>query len=201
MAIGIETPDENFDADMNQHALTPPADENENIDSNIAVSKNTSFQEMYDFFLAGITDDMFMELTKEDTEAMLEEILLAALPHFEFPRWKDPFNLDLVCKEFSDKLTLEEKMILRQYMISEWIGFQLATVDLIRQKYSGSDFSFTSQASHMRQLIAMKQEYETKGYHLQRLYSRRGKTKDGYIHSTFGQIMQPISKNKIRGRV
>ena len=40
----------------------------------------TTFQEMYDFFLAGITDDMFMELTKEDTADMLEEILYAALP-------------------------------------------------------------------------------------------------------------------------
>lgn len=46
----------------------------------------TTFQEMYEFFLAGITDDMFLELTKEDTEAMLEEILIAAMPHFEFPR-------------------------------------------------------------------------------------------------------------------
>lgn len=34
----------------------------------------TTFQEMYDFFLSGITDDMFMEMTKEDTDEMLEEI-------------------------------------------------------------------------------------------------------------------------------
>jgi len=40
----------------------------------------TTFQEMYDFFLAGITDDMFMELTQQDTAEMLEEILMAALP-------------------------------------------------------------------------------------------------------------------------
>lgn len=40
----------------------------------------TTFQEMYDFFLAGITDDMFMELTEQDTNEMLEEILMAALP-------------------------------------------------------------------------------------------------------------------------
>lgn len=46
----------------------------------------TSFQEMYDFFLSGITDDMFLEMTKEDTLEVLEEILIAALPHFEFPR-------------------------------------------------------------------------------------------------------------------
>lgn len=150
----------------------------------------TTFQEMYDFFLAGITDDMFMELTKEDTEAMLEEILLAAIPHFEFPRNKDLFNLDLANKTFTAKLSLEEMMILRQYMISEWIGQQLATIDLIRQKYSGSDFKFTSQASHMKQLSTMKKEYETKGFHLQRVYCRRKKVRSGGYGSTFAQIME-----------
>lgn len=152
----------------------------------------TSFQEMYDFFLAGITDDMFLELTKEDTEAMLEEILLAALPHFEFPRWSDPFDVDLKEKTFNTVLTLEEKMIIRQYMISEWIGFQLATVDLIRQKYSGSDFKFTSQASHIKQLSEMKKQYEQKGFHLQRVYCRRKKRADGRLTSTFSQIMEPM---------
>ena len=83
-----------------------------------STSSVTSFEEMYDFFLAGITDDMFMEMTKEDTEALLEEILLAALPHFEFPR-KNIFDLDLIGKNFSAKLTEEEMMIIRQYMISE----------------------------------------------------------------------------------
>ena len=52
----------------------------------------TTFKEMFDFFLAGITDDMFMEMTKEDTLEILEEILLAALPHFEFPKEKDLFS-------------------------------------------------------------------------------------------------------------
>ena len=33
----------------------------------------TSFQEVYDFFLAGITDDMFLELTPEDTKEILQE--------------------------------------------------------------------------------------------------------------------------------
>ncbi len=83
-----------------------------------STSSVTTFEEMYDFFLAGITDDMFMEMTKEDTEALLEEILLASLPHFEFPR-KNIFNLDLNNKTFSDILTQEEMMIIRQYMISE----------------------------------------------------------------------------------
>lgn len=81
-------------------------------------SSFTSFEEMYSFFLAGITDDMFMEMTIEDTKELLEEILMAAIPHFEFPR-KNVFDLDLTEKTFTTKLTQEEMMILRQYMISE----------------------------------------------------------------------------------
>ena len=151
-------------------------------------SSLTSFEEMYNFFLAGITDDMFMEMTREDTEALLEEILMAAIPHFEFPR-KNVFDLDLEEKTFTTQLTQEEMMILRQYMISEWLGYQLANIDLVRQKYSGSDFKFTSQASHLKQLSALKKEYETKGFHLQRLYNRRKKLKGGGYGSTCARIM------------
>lgn len=152
----------------------------------------TTFQEVYDFFLSGITDDMFLEMTKEDTQEMLQEILVAAFPHYEFPRWKNPFGLDMVKKEFTAKLTLEDMRILRSYMIVQWIGFQLANVDLVRQKYSGSDFSFTSQAAHMKQLIAMKQEYEREGFHLQRLQGRRYVDAEGHIRSSLGKIMEPL---------
>ncbi len=157
-----------------------------------AESVPTTFQEVYDLFLSGITDDMFMEMTKEDTEEMLEEILIAAVPRFEFPRWADPFDIDLKNKCFTTALTTEEKLIIRNYMISEWIGFQLANVELVRQKYSGSDFSFTSQASHMKQLINLKKEYEYQAFHGQRVYCRRAKDKSGVMRSTFTQIMEPI---------
>lgn len=154
--------------------------------------KYTTFHDMYDFFLSGITDDMFLEMTKEDTENMLREILIAAVPRFEFPRWADPFDLDFDTECFTAELSTEEKMIIRNYMISEWISFQLANVDLIRQKYSGSDFSLTSQASHMKQLINLKKEYESQAFHLQRVYCRRRPDKKGVMRSTFTQIMEPI---------
>ena len=153
---------------------------------------NTTFRELGEFFLAGITDDMFLELTLEDTIAIIDELILAAIPHFEFPR-KDIFDLDLENASFRCHLTLEEMMILRQYMISEWISYQLATIDNIRQKYSGSDFKFTSQASHMKQLIAMKENYEKQGFHLQRLYCRRKKSGQGAYISTMEKIMEPRS--------
>lgn len=157
------------------------------------VPRYTTFEEMYSFFLAGITDDMFMELTEEDTKAILEEILMGALPWFEFPR-KDIFDVDLEFKRFNCWLTLEEKFIIRHYMIVEWIGYQLASIENIRQKYSGSDFKFTSQASHIDKLLKLKQDYQDKGFKAQRIYCRRKKANDGnYYASSFAKIMEKPS--------
>ena len=157
----------------------------------------TSFQEMYDFFLSGITDDMYMEMTEEDTQEVLEELLTSAITSFEFPHWSNPFILDLENKTFTEKLTLTEMKVIQCYMISEWIGYQLANVDLVRQKYSGSDFKFTSQASHIKQLTTMKQEYDLKALKMQRLYSRREVDEDGRMRSTMYQIMDyPSPKNR-----
>lgn len=151
----------------------------------------TTFQEMYDFFLSGITDDMFMEMTKTDTEQMLEEILVAAMPHFEFPHWNCDGNvLDFKNKRFNVKLTLDEMRIIRAYMTVEWLGFQLANVDLVRQKYSSSDFEFTSQASHMRQLQNLREQYKTEGFHLQRLYSRKEYDENGRVRSSFHRLAE-----------
>ena len=147
------------------------------------MEEKTSFQDMYDFFLAGITDDMFIELNENDTSLLLQEILLAALPHFEFPK-QNIFDVDFENEQFPCKLTVEEKMIIRQYMIVEWIGYQLASIENIRQKYSGSDFKFTSQAAHIDKLVKMRQEYERQGFHLQRVYCRRTMSEDGSFKST-----------------
>ena len=148
----------------------------------------TTFQEVYDAFTSGITDDMFMEMTKEDTDEILEELLMAALPHFEFPR-QDIFNLDRCNKRFKCLLTAEEIRIIRSYMVVEWINYQLASIENVRQKYSGSDFSFTSQASHMDKLIKLRETYKDEGFKLQRLYKRRRRTEDGSYTSTFRKIM------------
>lgn len=142
-----------------------------------------------------------MELTPEDTVAILKELLISALPKFEFPRqnlvYQEQESFDEVDYEgnpvietvFTQKLTQEEKNIIATYMIVEWIGQQLASVENVRMKYSGSDFKFTSQANHMQKLLQMKKDYEREGFHLQRLYKRRLKDDKGIYRSTFGSIM------------
>ncbi len=173
----------------------------------------TSFDTMEDFFLAGITDDMYMELTEEDTYEMLQDLLVNTLPRFEFPRF-DLFDYELgawsdmgtycgvesnnvevpatgwVGGTFNIELTSEEINIIALNMVIGWLGQQLDTTENTRMKFSGSDFKFTSQANHMAKLLTLKKDYEREGFHLQRLYKRRLKDEDGIMRSTFGSIMK-----------
>ena len=54
----------------------------------------TKFTAIYDRFLGKITDDMYMELTPEDTVKDLQRLLIDSIPGFEFPR-KDLYNYEL----------------------------------------------------------------------------------------------------------
>ena len=154
----------------------------------------TPFSVVYNAFLGQITDDMYMELTKEDTCRMLNELLVMAIPWFEFPRK----SLETQTGEIDDSedgyfvndLNDEEIKILAIYMVQEWIGQQLASVENTRMKYSGSDFKFSSQANHLSKLQSLQKEFERKGFHLQRLYKRRKKDSTGIYRSTMHTLME-----------
>ena len=108
----------------------------------------TLLSTIFDKFLDKITDDMYMELTPEQTWDMRFQLFESALPWFEFPRF-NLFAYDLALEEYNVDLTLEEINIIATYMVVEWFNQQLASVEVTRMKYSGSDFKFTSQANHM----------------------------------------------------
>ena len=174
---------------------------------------STPFSYIYDSFLSKITDDMYMELTELDTYQLLEELLLSSIQKFEFPRVAlTEYELVSITDEvkytgaesgqeevpailyeggsFTNILTAEEINILATYMVVEWLGQQLASVENTRMKYSGNDFKFTSQANHMQKLLQLKKDYEREGFHLQRLYKRRQKDSETNVYkSTFGSIM------------
>ena len=178
----------------------------------------TSFALVYDSFLSKITDDMYLELTELDTYRMLEELLLSAIEKFEFPRINlQDYELLGVIDEvtyqgaesnnkqvkaiiyqdgyFNNLLTHEEVNILAIYMAVEWFSQQLASIENVRMKYSGSDFKFTSQANHMAKILQLKKDYEREGFHMQRLYKRRIPDKRGVMRSTLGIIMQPVNSS------
>ncbi|MBQ9731060.1 MAG: hypothetical protein IJV94_02885 [Bacilli bacterium] len=173
---------------------------------------NTPFSYIYDSFLSKLTDDMYMELDELQTHKMLEELLLSAIQKFEFPRFditnyetsylnnvdeysgEDSDGNDAIAYiygggHFNSVLTQEEINIIATYMVVDWLGQQLASVENTRMKYSGSDFKFTSQANHMAKILTLKQDYEREGFHLQRLYKRRKRDDKGIMRSTFDSIM------------
>lgn len=175
----------------------------------------TPFSLVYDSFFSKITDDMYLELTELDTYRMLEPLLYSAIQKFEFPRIDlndyEIFEVEDVRTysgvesnyipvqailytggEFCNCLTQEEINILAVYMIVEWLSQQLASVQNTRMKYSGSDFKFTSQASHMQKLLQIKKDYERQGFHLQRLYKRRKRDQYGIMRSTLHVLREPM---------
>lgn len=177
--------------------------------------KTTPFAVIYDSFFSRVTSDMYMEMSELDTIEMLQDLLLNAIPRFEFPRF-DIFDYELgsfddmgtYCGVDSDNeecpaigwiggyfnavLTQEEINILSLSMTVEWLGQQLATTENTRLKYSGSDFKFTSQANHMAKIKVVMDAYRQECFHLQRLYKRR-KVVGGSVQSTFGTIMETPS--------
>lgn len=98
---------------------------------------NTTFEEIYDRFLGKIQDDMYFEWTKEDTVKDMKNILLDAIPAFEFPRFP-LYDFDTDAETYNCHLTSEEINIFALLMYNAWLQRQVASVENTRQKYSGS---------------------------------------------------------------
>ena len=158
----------------------------------------TLFSSVYDRFLGKITDDMYMELTPEDTVKDLRNLLIDAIPGFEFPRK----SLEYIIKDgegmndnscFLSELSSEEINILAILMMNSWLQRQVTTIENIRMKYSGTDFKMTSQANHLGKLLTLQAETQRQSLHMQRLYKRRKTDSDGNISSNWS-VFSPNAK-------
>lgn len=152
--------------------------------------KPTPFEDIYNRFFGKITDDMYMEWTEEDTKKDLKNILIDAIPGFEFPRFL-LYDFDINAETFNCHLTSEEINIFALLMYNTWLQRQVASVEQTRMKYSGSDFKMTSQANHLAKLMELKKEAERQSHHMQRLYKRRKIIdKDGSIKSNWSTLRE-----------
>ncbi len=71
----------------------------------------TQFTTVYNRFLGKITDDMYLELTPEDTVRDLQNLLLDAIPGFEFPRCNLYDNHIEIVEIQEDLITKEDFVI------------------------------------------------------------------------------------------
>ena len=174
----------------------------------------TSFTEVYNRFLGKITDDMYMELTPQDTIRDLRNLLVNAIPGFEFPRKNlSDYTITTATKSaaevgdadfvlstnsdstvlveqssFTESLTSEEINIIAILMMIGWIQRQVTSIENTRMKYSGSDFKFTSQANHLSKLMTLLTETERQSLHMQRLYKRRRHSDSGHYESNWSVL-------------
>lgn len=189
------------------------------------MAEGTPFSAIYNYFLGKITDDMYMELTPEDTIKDLQRLLIQAIPGFEFPRKNldsyeikvvqmkedevlpDDFIIGVIWNDLSDntvdvpdviveksafaeELTSEEINILALLMKQGWVQRQVTSIENTRMKYSGSDFKMTSQANHLQKLLSLLEESRRDSFHMQRLYKRRKKDKDGHYESNWSVLRE-----------
>ena len=86
----------------------------------------TLFTSVYDRFFSKITDDMYMELTPQDTLKDVRNLLINSIPGFEFPRKTLNYMINISeenedLSEFSEELTSEEIDILAILMMNGWL--------------------------------------------------------------------------------
>lgn len=168
-------------------------------------NKDTTFYELYVRFLGKITDDLFLELTPEETLDMLSDILISSLPSFDFPRF-NIYDYDLNYEEniddefivhgkFNNTLTEEEKDIIINIMLKEWYVRQLANSRTTQLRYSTADFKMSSQANHMQRLQTVIKEQEKVIFHKQRMYGRRIQDENTGLYKPNYDWMKKTEKN------
>lgn len=174
----------------------------------------TLFASVYNRFLGKITEDMYMELTPQDTVRDLQNLLISAIPGFEFPRkvldytiLTRPLTENSVniygfvienlngekiedASSFNVELSSEEINILAILMMEAWLQRQVTSIENIRMKYSGTDFKMTSQANHLSKLLSLQTEIRRQSLHMQRLYKRRRVDNEGNIKSNWSVLRE-----------
>lgn len=71
----------------------------------------TQFSAVYNRFLGQITDDLYLELTPEDTLKDLQNLLINAIPGFEFPR-KNLYDYKIEVKEILESELTPDDFVL-----------------------------------------------------------------------------------------
>ena len=146
----------------------------------------TPVEVVYDAFFTQVTDDMYMEITEEETRNDCYRLLLGSLPLYEFPGKVLRLTTDDEGHSFFRRdLTLEEINILATGMMEIWLQRQINTIELTRQKFTGQDFKQTSQAAHLSRLMSLLSATKDEHRRLQMLESRRRINKNDEYESAF----------------
>ena len=140
----------------------------------------TSYDVVYDAFLAKILDDEWGYWTEEEVKQDLRALLEGAIPWFKFPRT----SLSRGDYGFNEDLSNEEIQILATYMKCEWLNRTILTWENVKPLYEERDFS---QANLLAKFKQMLEAEEYKALKLERIYYRSYDNKPFDFQSLAGE--------------
>ena len=111
---------------------------------------NMPVQRLYDAFFVLIESDEWDTWTEFEVENDLQQLALAAIPWFKFPRCS--LEWDESAEYFIDpRITNTEIQIVALFMKAIWLGRVIDSWENLRPLYTERDFSPAKQLSEFRQ--------------------------------------------------
>ncbi|KFZ25896.1 MAG: hypothetical protein KQ78_01852 [Candidatus Izimaplasma bacterium HR2] len=113
----------------------------------------TKFGDIYKLFIGSITEKLYINMTKEQTEADAQTFLILSIAEFKYCKL-DILDFNLDSESWNILLTLDEISHLVFLMKKHWLKRQIDNTDLYDQKiYADKDIKVYSQANHLGTLL------------------------------------------------
>lgn len=137
---------------------------------------NTTFQDIYDFFLSKIISYEFLNLTEGELNIELAQNLRSSFS--KCVAFKD-IKADWVLEAFSRELSDLEIDIISDWMVINWLTSKINNIELLKQRLSSKDYQTYSQANHLKELMDLKKSSESNVHYWMNRYSWISKIKGG----------------------
>ena len=130
----------------------------------------TPFEDVYDFFLAKVTDYSFVDFTQIELEEEFEKYLRSATTKF-MSAGEVRLSRDFTKKEFKNDLSDLEKEIISLLMVIEYLNPKIIATENMKQFLASREYKIYSQANHLSKMVDLKNQIKSESQHLMSMYS------------------------------
>lgn len=130
----------------------------------------TPFEDVYDFFLAKVTDYSFVDFTQIELEEEFEKYLRSATTKF-MSAGEVRLSRDFTKKEFKNDLSDLEKEIISLLMVVEYLNPKIIATENMKQFLASREYKIYSQANHLSKMVDLKNQIKSESQHLMSMYS------------------------------
>lgn len=130
----------------------------------------TPFNDVYNLFLAQVTDKSLEKIPEISLKTNLQLWLMSATGFFSNCR-QDLSDFDLTLNEFTPDLTMHEKQILAKFMVVVYMDTHLIHDSLLKEHLNSKDYRTHSPANKIKALIEVKSKINSEANTLMSRYS------------------------------